>query len=76
MGIVVEMDKRGRVLLPRELRKTLTNRRFEIVSEKGSIRLIPLPDVESLRGKYRDLIRSDWEELEERVEKFVTSGKR
>lgn len=76
MGTVVEMDSKGRILLPKELRKNIKNRRFEVVSGTGVIKLIPLPDIESLRGKYRKLIKYDWNELENRAEKFVSAGKR
>gem|GEM_PF-1106943 len=76
MSTVVEMDEKGRILLPREMRKNIRSRRFEVSSEKDVIKLVPLPDVESLRGKYRKLIKYDWNELEERAERFVAIGKR
>lgn len=73
---VVELDRKGRALLPASVRKRVTSRRFEIKVSKGRIELIPIEGVESLRGKYASQLKSSWQELEEKAEKFVSQRKR
>lgn len=76
MSVVVEADEKGRVLLPIEVRRRLKSKRFRISIKDGLLELEPLPSVKELKGKYRNVIRSEWEELEERAEEFVSKGKR
>jgi bifunctional DNA-binding transcriptional regulator/antitoxin component of YhaV-PrlF toxin-antitoxin module len=71
MGMnVVEMDDRGRVLIPADLRRKLKSRRFLLIYDSKSIRLIPLRDPASLRGS----IEIPWtlEELEEAGEELAS----
>ncbi|MBI3859138.1 MAG: AbrB family transcriptional regulator [Thaumarchaeota archaeon] len=76
MNAVVEVDEKGRILLPLELRKKLKSKRFKVKADDHGVKLEPIADFRSLRGKYRDSISSDWEELEEKGEQLVSSGKR
>jgi bifunctional DNA-binding transcriptional regulator/antitoxin component of YhaV-PrlF toxin-antitoxin module len=73
---VVELDEKGRALLPAGLRKKLGARRFQVKLVEGRIELVPIQDLKALRGKYRDRIRTSWVKLEEKAEKFVRDGKR
>jgi DNA-binding transcriptional regulator/RsmH inhibitor MraZ len=73
---VIELDKKGRALLPAAIRKKLNARRFEARLVGGHIELIPLEDLKSLRGKYKSVLRTPWNKLEEMSEKFVREGRR
>ncbi len=73
---VVELDEKGRALLPAAMRKKFRTRRFEARLVKGRIELVPLEDMKALKGKYRNRIRKSWAVLEEMAEKFVREGKR
>jgi len=73
---VVELDGKGRILIPAETRKAIKSRRFELRVEEGHIELLPMPDPRHLKGKYKNCIDSSWEELEEKAERFVAAGKR
>jgi bifunctional DNA-binding transcriptional regulator/antitoxin component of YhaV-PrlF toxin-antitoxin module len=72
----VELDDKGRALLPVSVRKKVRTRRFEIKVVKGKIELIPVEDIRALKGKYANRLKSPWIELEEKAEKFVKDTKR
>ena len=76
MSAVVEADQKGRILLPIEMRRKLRSNRFEITQKGDRLELQPLLDVQDLKGKYKHLIKSEWEELEEKAESLVSDGKR
>jgi hypothetical protein len=65
----VELSSRGRLTLLAEVRAKIKARRFLIVFEGDSIRLIPLPDPLELKGS----LKIPWsvEELEEAGEEFL-----
>jgi len=71
---VVELDEKGRVLLPSSLRKKLRTRRFEVRLVDGRIELVPLENLKMLKGKYKGRLKTKWATLEEKVEKFVRDG--
>jgi len=73
---VVELDDKGRLLLPASLRKKLGARRFEAGLVAGRLELVPIQDVKALKGKYGDRIREPWVKLEEMAEGLVREGKR
>ena len=73
---VVELDRKGRALLPASVRKKVGSRRFEVKVSKGRIEFIPLEGVKSLRGKYATSVRSSWQELEDKAEILVIKRKR
>jgi len=73
---VVELDEKGRLLLPAPLRKKLGARRFELELVAGRVELAPIQDVKALKGKYRNRIKEPWAKLEEMAEKLVREGKR
>jgi len=73
---VVELDEKGRVLLPASLRRKLGARRFEVRLVAGRVELAPLQDVKALKGKYRNRIKTPWAKLEEMAEKLVREGRR
>ncbi len=67
MENVVEMDAKGRIVIPSSLRRGLTSRRMILKRIDDHLELIPLPDSKSLKGKYRIEGRmEDIEELQER----------
>ena len=79
MGVsltIVELDEKGRLLLPASLRRKLGARRFEVELVAGRIELAPIQDVKALKGKYRNRIKEPWVKLEEMAEKLVREGKR
>jgi len=73
---VVELDRKGRALLPASVRKKVGSRRFEVKVSNGRIELIPLEGVRSLKGKYAISVKSSWQELEEKAEILVNQRKR
>ena len=68
---IVELDPKGRVLLPASLRKLLGTRRFRVRIVREHIELIPLHGVKALKGKYRNRLKTPWARLEERAERSV-----
>jgi bifunctional DNA-binding transcriptional regulator/antitoxin component of YhaV-PrlF toxin-antitoxin module len=76
MSVVVEADEKGRILLPAEMRRRTGSKRFKLIAVKDHLELHPLPSAQSVKGKYRSVIKSEWEELEEKGEEFVTKRKR
>ncbi len=70
----VEMDDRGRVLIPSHIRRRLKSRLFTIrLLSGGALLLRPIgEEVDGLGGKYRGVIRVEsFEELEEAQEEFL-----
>jgi len=66
METVVEMDTKGRIVIPSSLRRGLASKRMVLRRVEDHLELIPLPDPKSLKGKYRIEGRmEDVEELQE-----------
>jgi bifunctional DNA-binding transcriptional regulator/antitoxin component of YhaV-PrlF toxin-antitoxin module len=66
MDVVVEMDAKGRIVIPSSLRRGLASKRIVLRRVNDHLELIPLPDPKSLKGKYRLEGRmEDIEELQE-----------
>lgn len=63
MEIVVEMDARGRIVIPSGLRRGLSSKRMILRRIGDHLELIPLPNPGSLKGKYR--IEGRMEDIEE-----------
>jgi len=76
MSVVAETDKKGRILLPAEMRRRMGTKRFKVVAVENHLELHPLPTLESVKGKYKGVIKTEWEELEEKAEDFVAKGNR
>lgn len=76
MSIVVEVDERGRILIPSEIRHRFKVRRYKMTPKKDRLELEPLEDVDDLYLKFARKIKSDWETLEEKSEEFVSKGRR
>ena len=72
----VELDEKGRALLPISIRKKLGVRRFEVNLLDDRIELIPLGSVKTLKGKYKGLLKEPWRKLEEKADRYVREGKR
>jgi bifunctional DNA-binding transcriptional regulator/antitoxin component of YhaV-PrlF toxin-antitoxin module len=72
MGVVVETDAKGRILLPAEMRRRAGTKRFKVVEVEEHLELHPVPSAQSVKGKYKDIIKGEWEELEEKAEELVT----
>ena len=75
MSAIVEADEKGRILLPIEMRRKLKSRRFKVTAKGVKIELESIADVLELKGKYREVIASEWEELEEKGEELVSTGR-
>jgi bifunctional DNA-binding transcriptional regulator/antitoxin component of YhaV-PrlF toxin-antitoxin module len=67
----VEMDTKGRVLIPAKIRHGLRARRFRAKLVQSRIVLEPIGMAESVKGKYEGLLKVGREELEEKQEKFL-----
>jgi len=66
MEVVVEIDAKGRIVIPSQLRRGLASKRIVLRRVDDRLELIPLPDPKSLKGKYRIEGRmDDLEELQE-----------
>ena len=73
----MEVDRKGRVLLPSQVRKQIGVHRFELRVEDGSIIMEGLPDPESVRGKYKGLLKGkSISQIEEDQERLVSQRKR
>ena len=72
----VELDEKGRALLPASIRKKLGARRFEVNLLDDRIELIPLGSVKALKGKHKGLLKEPWWKLEEKADRYVREGKR
>ncbi len=70
---IVEMDDRGRVLIPKRLRESIGSRRFLLIVRDGKIELIPLDDpkeaLKKLKGSRR--FPFNWEEAKRIAERLV-----
>jgi len=75
---VVRMDDKGRVLIPRDLRRRSVSRIFVArIDDNGTIILEPVDrKVEALGGKYKGLIRRKMEEIEEAEEELLRRERR
>jgi DNA-binding transcriptional regulator/RsmH inhibitor MraZ len=71
LSAIVELDDKGRVLIPAEIRTKVRSRRFKISTRGRVVELEPLATFEELKGKYRHRIKSDWETLEAKSEELV-----
>ena len=71
MSAIVELDEKGRVLIPAEIRRKIRSRRFRVSTRGDIVELQPLATLEEIKGKYRHRIKSDWEVLEEKSEDLV-----
>lgn len=69
MSHVIEYDKKGRMVIPKEIRDKIKTNRFLVELFEEEIRLVPIPPVDSLRGKYR--LKKSIEEIEEDQEKYL-----
>lgn len=76
MGKTVELDSRGRLLLPADIRKKMGTKRFLLEESDKGIELEPIPDPESVKGKHKGLIEKDLEEIEKDQEELVRKGGR
>ncbi len=73
---IVELDEKGRALVPASIRKKLGARRFEVNLLDGRIELISLGSVKALKGKYKGLLKEPWWKLEEKADRYVREGRR
>jgi len=76
MGVVVEADEKGRILIPAEIRRRAGTRRFAVTVVGEHIELHAVLSARSVKGKYKDIIKGEWEELEEKAEELVTKQRR
>jgi len=73
---VVELDEKGRALLPASVRRKVKSRRFQVKLRGERIELLPIESLKTLKGKYKGRLKTSWEILEEKAERFVKEGKR
>jgi bifunctional DNA-binding transcriptional regulator/antitoxin component of YhaV-PrlF toxin-antitoxin module len=71
MSAIVELDGKGRVLIPAEVRNKFRTKRFRVSAREGVLELEPLVTVQELRGKYHRIIKAEWEDLEAKGEDYV-----
>ncbi len=72
--MMVSMDDRGRILIPKAIRERIGTRVFFIeLKDDGTIVLKPIvEDVLRLAGKFKDTIKyGDFEELERKQEEYI-----
>lgn len=74
--VTIELDEKGRALLPASVRRKVRSRRFRVNVKSDRIELLPIEDMKSLKGKYKGRIKTSWDLLEEKAERFVREGKR
>lgn len=73
----VEVDPKGRILISAQVRKKIRNTRFELRVENSSIILQGVPEPESVRGKYKGLLKGRTiSQIEEDQEEFVSRNRR
>ncbi len=73
-GLVVSMDDRGRILVPKDIRRRVKARIFTIeLTSDGSIVLKPVAnEVLELAGKFKGLLKyRSIEDLEEKQEEYL-----
>jgi DNA-binding transcriptional regulator/RsmH inhibitor MraZ len=76
MAAVIEADEKGGILLPREFRRMIKSKRFIVTAIGNKLELQAIKSASELRGKYKNLIKLEWEELEEKGEDFANKGRR
>ena len=78
-GLVVSMDDRGRILIPKDVRRKVRTKLFTLeLMDDGTIVLKPVAsEVLGLAGRFKGLVKyGSLEELEEKQEEFVRKGRR
>ncbi len=71
---IVEMDDRGRILIPKRLRESIRSKRFLLTVRDGRIELIPLEDPEEAFRKLKGLrqLPFDWKEAKRIAERLAS----
>jgi len=69
MSISVELDKKGRFVLPKDFREKLMTNKLLLVDAGDHVDILPIPDLKTLKGKYK--LKHTIEETEELQEKIV-----
>ncbi len=75
-AVTVEMDEKGRVHIPANVRREVKARRFTLSLEEGRILMEPVKSPALVKGKYKGLLKVTMDELEDAQERFVTAGRR
>ena len=78
-GLVVSMDDRGRILIPKDIRRKVRTKLFTLeLMDDGTIVLKPIAsEVLGLAGKFKGMLKyRSFEDLEERQERFVRKERR
>jgi len=69
VSISVEIDKKGRFVLPKGIRERLMTNKLLLVDAGNHVDILPIPDIKTLKGKYK--LKHSIEETEELQEKIV-----
>jgi len=71
---VVEIDDRGRILIPKRLRESIGSRRFLLTVRDGRIELIPLEDPQEAFKKLKGSrhLPFDWKEAKKIAERLAS----
>ncbi|MCD6243806.1 MAG: AbrB/MazE/SpoVT family DNA-binding domain-containing protein [Candidatus Korarchaeota archaeon] len=71
---IVEMDDRGRILIPNKLRRTIGSRRFLLIVRDRRIELIPLDDPKEAFRKLKGSrqLPFDWKEAKRIAERLAS----
>jgi len=75
-AVTVEIDEKGRVHIPANVRREVKARRFTLSLEAGKILMEPVKSPALVKGKYKGLLKVTMEELEQAQERLVTAGRR
>ncbi|OYT56514.1 MAG: hypothetical protein B6U76_03460 [Desulfurococcales archaeon ex4484_217_2] len=78
-GLVVSMDDRGRILIPKDIRRKVRTKLFTLeLMDDGTIVLKPVAcEVLGLASRFKGLLKyGSLEELEEKQEEFVRKERR
>jgi len=73
---MVEMDSKGRVRTPANVRRVVKARGFTPSLDEGRIMLEPVKSPAPVREKYKGLLKVTMEKLEQAQERMVTAGRR
>ena len=78
-GLVISMDDRGRILIPKDIRRKVKTKLFTIeLMDDGTIMLKPIASEDlKLASRFKGLLKYEsFEELEEKQEEFAKKERR
>jgi len=73
--ITVKMDEKGRVRIPAAIQRELKSRRFTLSFQEGKLLIEPMKSPETAKGRYKCLLKTSLEKIEEAQERFSSAGR-